>query len=1004
IHQGIRDGDLTALKQLVDDDRFASARDDLGRTPLHVAVLLNRKAICEYLLMAFPTVVDRTDKEGRTALHYASVIRDPEIRRSFVSLLLNAGANKNITDSSGNTPACYSRDKKRAQSLYRSIRTRTLDMIDEDEESTDTDVETRILRLNFEQFTFRELEAIQIEGKGDQIWRIVKKHLANEKLVKYISEFRMVQKRLNAAIAAVEDNDLRKLKNLVDFKLIDARDPRGLSLLHVAVCKERHEIVEYLASEFPNSIDITDENGRAPIHYAATQQNAIYDTLVECGADAFQPDNNGWTAARYRMSPDHFVRPPVEMRRISSPMINRLSFDEGIFDPDAPSEEDVEKWLAEGDVQKLEQVMLDGRVHLLIDKKTANLSAEEFLQGIHQYQAKIDAIHKAVEDGDVRRVKSLIDRPQLATARDRYGMTPLHKALLHGQANAVRYLLAKYPSCVNAPDHAGRTALHYAAADSNGEHMIKVLQKAGGDAFIEDKHGHTPFYYRTHGRNLSVRTLKDNAVMNQLISGQLNRPLLQDLEEDISDWIHTGNIGKLEELVLNGYGDLLLGRTHEVEDNDAVTFLEVLPQYQAKIQAIHKAIETGNLRAVKLLADRKKVALCRDARGLSPLHKSIVFGRIDIAKYLIRNYPQSVNAMDQNKRTPLHYAAALRDGGYMYKVMRKAGADPNIFDCNGRPAKYYLKYPGEIDLQALRLNTRAALKQVLHNRVAPSYLESSMQQWIREGNVSKLEQLVLSGCGDLLQNRTSSNPESSAFLEHLDTYLAEIKAVHKAVKEGNLELVKQLMVSKKLALARDRHGCTPLHTAVVFEQTEIIRYIAANFSSVLNAPDYNKRTAMHYAAAARDGGHYLKILGKAGADPIAIDNEGRTPDYYRRNAVIDLKLMKERDDDVELINDEIFDDTPRVESPQSPDSVSVVSSLIDSARREEDDEIDRRKFERLLQDKIDLPTSDNGLYLARTVAPVLTKALAEVLLRRPADPVGFISDWLIRYHEEDPLR
>lgn len=27
----------------------------------------------------------------------------------------------------------------------------------------------------------------------------------------------------------------------------------------------------------------------------------------------------------------------------------------------------------------------------------------------------------------------------------------------------------------------------YAAADPNGEHMIKVLQKSGGDAFIEDK-------------------------------------------------------------------------------------------------------------------------------------------------------------------------------------------------------------------------------------------------------------------------------------------------------------------------------------------------------------------------------------------------------------------------------------------------------------------------------------------------------------------------------------
>lgn len=183
-------------------------------------------------------------------------------------------------------------------------------------------------------------------------------------------------------------------------------------------------------------------------------------------------------------------------------------------------------------------------------------------------------------------------------------------------------------------------------------------------------------------------------------------------------------MGKLEELVLNGYADLLLGRNHQVDDADAVGFLEVLPQYQAKIQAIHRAIEQGNLRAVKLLTDRKKLALCRDGKGLAPLHKAIVFGRTDIAKYLVRNYPQSVNAMDQNKRTPLHYAAAFRDGGYLYKLMRKAGADPNIFDCNGRPPKYYLKYPGEINLSEMRMDTKQALKQVLHNRVAPSYLET----------------------------------------------------------------------------------------------------------------------------------------------------------------------------------------------------------------------------------------------------------------------------------------
>lgn len=134
-----------------------------------------------------------------------------------------------------------------------------------------------------------------------------------------------------------------------------------------------------------------------------------------------------------------FGRPPCQRRHAPS--------------SDAPSEDKIERWLAVGDLPALEQVVLDGRGHLLMDKKAINLSSTEFLDGLQQYQAKIDAIHKAVEEGDVRRVKSLIDRPQLSTARDRNGMTPLHKALLYGQTNTVRYLLAKYPHCVNSTDH-----------------------------------------------------------------------------------------------------------------------------------------------------------------------------------------------------------------------------------------------------------------------------------------------------------------------------------------------------------------------------------------------------------------------------------------------------------------------------------------------------------------------------------------------------------------------
>ena len=35
----------------------------------------------------------------------------------------------------------------------------------------------------------------------------------------------------------------------------------------------------------------------------------------------------------------------------------------------------------------------------------------------------------------------------------------------------------------------------------------------------------------------------------------------------------------------------------------------------------------------------------------------------------------------QNKRTPLHFAAALQDGGAMYRMLRRTGADPDLLDC-----------------------------------------------------------------------------------------------------------------------------------------------------------------------------------------------------------------------------------------------------------------------------------------------------------------------------------
>ncbi|VDM92708.1 unnamed protein product, partial [Onchocerca ochengi] len=238
------------------------------------------------------------------------------------------------------------------------------------------DLEYRILNLDFDARKFTELENLQIIGRLQEVGRIVSKHLDNESLMKYITRFQKQQNRLKSAMEAIEKNQSKKLRNLVDNDLIEARDAR---------------------------------HGRAAIHYAATQKNAIYDTLIDCGANGLLADKIGITAVQYREDPNAVVPSPL----LSSTGDDNLTFkhyslDENIYDPD-------------GDIKQLEKVFLDGRRYLLADKNSNDNATQQFLDGLPKYQVKkIDLIHKAAEEGDIDQLMMLIDTEKLSIARDRF--------------------------------------------------------------------------------------------------------------------------------------------------------------------------------------------------------------------------------------------------------------------------------------------------------------------------------------------------------------------------------------------------------------------------------------------------------------------------------------------------------------------------------------------------------------------------------------------------------
>ncbi|XP_035230763.1 LOW QUALITY PROTEIN: uncharacterized protein LOC118202692, partial [Stegodyphus dumicola] len=657
IHSAISNDDLNELQaQLHETDHMVLAKDHFGMAPIHRAVLMNKQKRLHFLIDRFPETVNARDKEGRTALHYAAAMSREPGASNYFKILLEAGADPRIRDNQGRSPEYYRTHHvpiphklNLHQKMSKKLRSKS-----------EPPLQNRVKKLpgingvgSLPQVTMDkinqwlqngDLEHIKefaMDGYGQHL---VGKTSWSEDVRQYLKSLPLFLMTLGSAFHAVERGDVESLDKLIesDENLLRSKNTDGSTLMHHAVLHDQLDVLNYFLHKYPTLVNIKDRNGRTPLHVAGQQKNQyVYTILTAAGADPMILDQKGRSAEYYYTSSIKPTKPQISP---SSSTPEDSSRNEKISSSPEENKKDEEGNEAERQPK---------------DPKNSKSSDKE-------------------EEGDTK-------TGEAKTAENE------EKKEAEGSATATAET-AKTP----VPERKSTDPEQEDKQGHDDKENNSEKEEGKGTETEEEKPEETKETKKEEPKEEKQEN-KENAPSREpeaSVSSSGDR-----LNELIDVWIRDRDLLRLEHVVIAGQGERLIGRSSD--DRQVQEFLDLVPTYMARIRGVHDAVVRGNLGEVESVLTRKRFALSRDHLGASPLHLAVLHGHTDIVKYIIDNFPEALDGPDNEGRTPLHYAAVMRDGGSYYRILLMAGADEAVKDKAGHTPDYYLTHPGVLTIRDL---------------------------------------------------------------------------------------------------------------------------------------------------------------------------------------------------------------------------------------------------------------------------------------------------------------
>lgn len=405
-------------------------------------------------------------------------------------------------------------------------------------------------------------------------------------------------------------------------------------------------------------------------------------------------------------------------------------------------------------------------------------------------------------------------------ATDEQGQTEFIRAVIRSNGGLGLYyaeMLAEFEDTdVNAQDYRGRSALHWACAESLPDMVKLCLSVPACDTGLRDKdNGCTAF-------DIALQ------IGNDLVPNMFYTSMLQ-LEET------------------HPQAALLRILTITADPANAKD-RAIFPG-----EAIFDPIEARNGPLVAALIARGIDLTVRNNDGDTALHVAVKSGSVEIARTILQ-HGADMNVKDGSGLTALYLAEEI-ENDEMVALLNRMALEVNKVEVSAVeiqvPIAPEVTKDGGAEQWPLAMEAEAELSSSIPGTVAMPVPTMEVDQLAEKKNFIRV----------LLGNMESTDHDGQT-------------ALHRAVLQRDLKTVQLLLEVGINREAVDNSTCTPLHLAVKQGSIEIVKLLLARRAKI-DARTINQDTALHLAVQ-RGETEITKLLLARGAYIHAINDEGCT--------------------------------------------------------------------------------------------------------------------------------